>query len=109
VRALARRVEVVCEPLESYLSRRVSAFDKAALSDAFEYLAAEECDAIFEQLARAIRVGGRLAYWNLLVPRSCPPRLHDRVRPLERLSRALWRRDRAWFYSAFHVETICAA
>lgn len=109
LRALAPRVEVVCEPLESYLTGRVRGFSKAALSDVFEYLAEDESDHLFELLARAVRPGGRMAYWNLLVPRSSPSRLHDRVRPLPRLSHALWRADRAWFYSAFHVEAICAA
>lgn len=109
LRALAPRVEVVCEGLESYLVRRTRAFTKAALSDVFEYLSEEESAGLFEQLAHAVRPGGRIAYWNLFVPRTCPAYLHGRVRPLDRLSHALWRRDRAWFYSAFHVEALCAA
>jgi S-adenosylmethionine-diacylglycerol 3-amino-3-carboxypropyl transferase len=52
--------------------------------------------------------GGRLAFWNLFVPRESPISQRDRIRPLPRLSRALARRDRAWFYSAFHVEEVLA-
>lgn len=107
LRALVGRVEVVTAELGDYLvAQPPGRFSKAALSDLFEYLSEESSDDLFAALQRALRDGGRLAYWNLFVPRSSPAALRGRVRPLERLSRALGRRDRAWFYRSFHVEEV---
>jgi S-adenosylmethionine-diacylglycerol 3-amino-3-carboxypropyl transferase len=60
-------------------------------------------------LARALRPGGRLAFWNLLVPRASPPSLRPPYRPLEELAAELWARDRSYFYQAFHVEEVVGA
>jgi hypothetical protein len=76
------------------------------MSDVFEYMSPGDADALFERLAAGLRDGGRFCYWNLLVLRTSPARLHDRVEPLEPLSASLWRRDRSWFYRAFHVERV---
>jgi S-adenosylmethionine-diacylglycerol 3-amino-3-carboxypropyl transferase len=109
LRALAPRVDVVTAPLERYLdSWNARGLTAAALSDVFEYLAPDDADHLFERLARVIAPGGRIAYWNLLVPRRSPPSLGGRLQPLSRLARALWQRDRAWFYGSFHVEEVCA-
>ena len=103
MRALAGRVEVVTEDLETYLAARPArTLGGAALSDVFEYLPTGASDSLFTQLARALRPGGRVAYWNLFVPRRSPPGAGLRL--LEGRSRALARHDRAWFYRAFHVE-----
>jgi len=108
--ALAPRVQVVTESLERYLAARPAAsLGGAALSDVFEYLAPDASDALFGELARALQPGGRAAYWNLFVPRASPVALRSRLRPLGRLSRALWLRDRAWFYGAFRVEEAVAS
>ena len=109
LRASVGRVQVVTADLESYLGDRPARFTRAALSDVFEYMSPRATDELFAALADAMPAGGRIAYWNLFVPRESPPSLRDRIRPLPRLSRALWRRDRAWFYSAFHVEEVLAS
>ena len=109
LQALAPRVELVCADLAEYLdTNRTATLTKAALSDVFEYLSDDESDALFGRLATTLPPGGRIAYWNLFVPRRRPSRLSERLRRLDELSRALTRRDRAWFYSAFHVEETCA-
>jgi S-adenosylmethionine-diacylglycerol 3-amino-3-carboxypropyl transferase len=108
LRRFAPRVEIVNDQLHSYLtSRSASTTTKAGLSDVFEYMSETESAAVFHQLARTIRPGGRIAYWNLFVPRRSPPSARLRLRPLERRSRVLSRRDRSWFYRAFHVEAVC--
>jgi S-adenosylmethionine-diacylglycerol 3-amino-3-carboxypropyl transferase len=106
LQALVSRVEIVTGDIESYLTTEPGTITKAALSDVFEYMSTEESEGVFAALAEAMPNGGRLAYWNLFVPRESPESLRDRIRPLPRLSRALWRRDRAWFYSAFHVDEV---
>jgi S-adenosylmethionine-diacylglycerol 3-amino-3-carboxypropyl transferase len=54
----------------------------------------------------AARPGGRLAYWNMLVPRSRPKSMADRLRPLSELAERLHRADKAFFYSRFVVEEV---
>jgi S-adenosylmethionine-diacylglycerol 3-amino-3-carboxypropyl transferase len=107
LRALVPRVAVVTGDIESYLAtRRARSLAGAGLSDIFEYMSPAAAASLFAALAAAVRPAGRLAYWNFLVPRSSPPSLRDRLRPLHGLSAALARQDRAWFYRAFHVEEI---
>lgn len=109
LQTLVSRVEIVTGDLESYLAGQPVTFTRAALSDVFEYMSPEATERLFAALAAAMPAGGRLAYWNLFVPRESPASLRDRIRPLPRLSRALWRRDRAWFYSAFYVDEVLAS
>jgi S-adenosylmethionine-diacylglycerol 3-amino-3-carboxypropyl transferase len=108
LRALVSRIEIVTGELGDYLASRAPALlSHAALSDVFEYLSDEATADLAERLARAIRPGGRIAYWNLFVPRAAAGTT-PRFRPLDALSARLWAQDRAWFYRAFHVDEIVA-
>jgi S-adenosylmethionine-diacylglycerol 3-amino-3-carboxypropyl transferase len=107
LRALASRVAVVTTDLASYLaSDDARSITKAGLSNVFEYMAADDADELFATLASTLPRHARIAYWNLLVPRTSPSALRGRMQPLGRLARALAREDRAWFYGAFHVEEV---
>jgi S-adenosylmethionine-diacylglycerol 3-amino-3-carboxypropyl transferase len=77
----------------------VGTFSHGAFSDAFEYMSPELADAVFRRLADRFRAG-RIAWWNLLVPRTAPDDVW-KARP--DVSEPLQALDRAWFYSAFHV------
>ncbi len=76
------------------------------LSDIFEYLSEKASGAIFDEIVRTGRSGGRVAYWNMLVPRSRPERLTDQLHPLEEIAAELYARDKAFFYNAFRLEGI---
>jgi S-adenosylmethionine-diacylglycerol 3-amino-3-carboxypropyl transferase len=76
------------------------------LSDIFEYMSAENTETLLRNLAAAGAKGGRLAYWNMMVPRSRPESLKHMLKPLDALSRALHAKDKAFFYRAFVVEEI---
>ena len=52
------------------------------------------------------RRGGRVAYWNMLVPRRRPDDMAGRLEPLDELAARLHAADRAFFYSALRIETI---
>lgn len=78
--------------------------DRVNASDVFEYLAPAASDALFAQLADAGRPGGRLVYWNMLVPRERPPALAARLAPLPELATRLHATDRAFFYGRLAVE-----
>ena len=94
------RLSVHRGELEQLLDDRpAGAFSHGAFSDAFEYMSPTLSDAVFRRLAARFR-RGRIAWWNLLVPRSAPT---DAWRARPDLAAPLAARDRAWFYSAFHV------
>jgi S-adenosylmethionine-diacylglycerol 3-amino-3-carboxypropyl transferase len=78
-------------------------FDAFNLSDVFEYMSRAEFDACAERLAGAATADACVAYWNMLAPRDlAESRPADFVAERERAG-CLHRRDRAFFYSAFHV------
>jgi S-adenosylmethionine-diacylglycerol 3-amino-3-carboxypropyl transferase len=107
IRANLDRLSWQVAPIETYLEAAGPAsVDRFNLSDIFEYMSAEAAEALLAKIARAGRSGGRLAYWNMLVPRSRPASLAGQLRPQAELAAALHRRDKAFFYSAFVVEEI---
>ncbi|OYV05355.1 MAG: hypothetical protein CFE26_12005, partial [Verrucomicrobiales bacterium VVV1] len=59
---------------------------------------------LLSSLVAASNPGARLAYWNMLAPRSRPESMADVLQPLDEVSRSLLERDRAFFYSRFVVE-----
>jgi S-adenosylmethionine-diacylglycerol 3-amino-3-carboxypropyl transferase len=110
LKGLVHKVHLVTGELERYLvSRAPGSFSKVNLSDVFEYMSEEASDAIFASLAGRLRVGGRVAYWNLLVPRSPPLSLQHRLKPLNELAERLHRIDRTWFYRSFHIDEVQAS
>lgn len=105
IRANLDRFEWHCQSIEDYLDAHPAlAVDGYNLSDIFEYMSAENYHALLEKLVSRSRPGGRLAYWNMLVPRSRPEHLADRLRPLAQLAERLHHEDKAFFYSRFVVE-----
>jgi S-adenosylmethionine-diacylglycerol 3-amino-3-carboxypropyl transferase len=106
LRHLASRVELVNAEITDYLaSCPARSLSHAALSDVFEYLSNETTAGIADDLARVIRIGGRIAYWNLFVPRTTSA-TSAHLASLNSLSDELWACDRAWFYRAFRVEEV---
>lgn len=98
IRARLDRVRLLHGPL--------SAFDGMAdgwnLSDVFEYMSPAEHEAAYAGLLARTRPGGRLAYWNMMVPRAAPDSLARQVRAHD--TAALHAADRAFFYRALVVE-----
>lgn len=81
-------------------------FDRFNLSDIFEYMPRASFVSLLERIARRANPGARLAYWNMLAPRSRPDSLKARIASLPDRSRELFEKDKAWFYSAFVLEEI---
>ncbi len=107
LRAALERLSIVTGDLDGHLDGvPPGKYNKANLSDLPEYLSPRRYECLLRRLADRLRPGGRIAYWNLLVPRSRPPSLSHRLRSLPDLARSLWRRDRAWCYRAFRVEEV---
>jgi S-adenosylmethionine-diacylglycerol 3-amino-3-carboxypropyl transferase len=107
IRANLGRLEWRCQSLEDYLARvPPRSIDRFNLSDIFEYMSEQRYTHTLGRIAATGRPGGRLAYWNMLVPRSRPEALADRLAPLAELAAQLHQQDKAFFYSALVVEEI---
>ncbi|MBV9612530.1 MAG: hypothetical protein JO091_08660 [Acidobacteriaceae bacterium] len=76
------------------------------MSDIFEYMSPEHYESLLEAIAARSNPGARLAYWNMLAPRSRPDSLKARILPMADRSRELFQKDKAWFYSAFVLEEV---
>lgn len=107
IRANLDRLEWHCLPLEEFLEQEgADSIDRFNLSDIFEYMSEDNHQRLLERLVRAGRSGGRLAYWNMLAPRSRPESMAGVLLSLESEARQLFQQDKAFFYSAFVLEEI---
>lgn len=93
--------------IEEYLATHPDTrIDRFNLSDIFEYMSPENYQRLLERLLAASRPGARLAYWNMLTPRSRPDALAHRLRPMAHLAEELFLQDKAWFYSRLVIEEV---
>lgn len=107
IRANVDRLEWHCLSLEQFLDQEGSdSIDRFNLSDIFEYMSEENYHRLLEQLVHAGRATGRMAYWNMLVPRRRPDYMASRLKSLSDMADRLFCQDKAFFYSAFVVEEI---
>jgi S-adenosylmethionine-diacylglycerol 3-amino-3-carboxypropyl transferase len=101
------RFEVFHGPVEMLLEERPDRrFDAFNLSDIFEYMNEENSEILLDQIVKASNPGARLAYWNMLAPRSRPESMADRLLSLDDEAARLFAEDRAFFYSRFVVEEV---
>jgi len=103
------RLEWRRQPLGDFLrSCDPGSVDCFNLSDIFEYMPEDAYRDSLSMILDAAAAGARLAYWNMLVPRSRPDSLANRLLPLTEVARTLHARDKAFFYSALVVEEVAA-
>lgn len=100
----AKRLTIHACPIEDL--RGLPPVDGFNLSDIFEYMSEDSTCGLLARLAAMARPGARLAYWNMLAPRSRPLSLAGALAPLEDEARALFHIDRAFFYSRFVLEEV---
>ncbi len=104
---LQDRITLVHAPLGEHLSTVAEGtYTAFNYSNLFEYLPAEAHESLLRESVRVSGPGAKLAYWNLFVPRSRPESLADVLAPQGQLAEGLHRTDRAFFYSAFHLEVV---
>lgn len=107
IRASIDRLEWRCEPLEAYLATvGAGAFQRYNLSDLFEYVPPDHFERLLQALVAASGKGGRLVYWNMLVPRRRPDTMAGVLEPLDALASRLHLADRTFFYRALVVEEV---
>jgi len=109
IRENLERIEWHQLPLEALAQRGiVDRFDRANLSDIFEYMSEENARNLLSKLAGVANPGARLAYWNMMVPRRGAELVPERLCHLGELSRRLFLADKAFFYRAFLVDEVIA-
>jgi len=101
------RLEWHCLSIEELLQAEPGLrMDCHNLSDIFEYMSDDYFHELLSKLVSHSKDGARLAYWNMLVPRSRPKKLAHQLIANEDLSKQLHLQDKAFFYSRFIVETV---
>lgn len=80
-------------------------FNRFNLSNIFEYMDMELFLKTGHDIAENCISGGRIAYWNLLVPRNLGE-IHD-IKNLTEVSEKLSKKDKGFFYSNFNVCEKC--
>jgi S-adenosylmethionine-diacylglycerol 3-amino-3-carboxypropyl transferase len=103
IRSRLDRIQILRGSLEQLAGHGIEAHGWN-LSDVFEYMTAAEHLHAYTRILDATRLGGRLVYWNMMVPRSAPAACAGRVRAHTDRASALHRRDRAFFYRALVIE-----
>jgi S-adenosylmethionine-diacylglycerol 3-amino-3-carboxypropyl transferase len=81
-------------------------FQRFNLSDIFEYMSPANYQHLLQQILKQSQSGGRLVYWNMLVPRSRPESLAESLIPQIDLAQTLHQQDKAFFYSRLVVEEV---
>lgn len=76
------------------------------LSNIFEYMNPQQFASTAQKLVDATESGGRIAYWNLMVPRSISTLLPDKVDLLQKKSHELSEKDKGFFYSRFIIDQV---
>ncbi|MBK1882289.1 DUF3419 family protein [Luteolibacter pohnpeiensis] len=101
------RFRILNQPIEALFEQEPERrYDAYNLSDIFEYMNEENTGSLLEKIVEVSNPGARLAYWNMLAPRSRPERLSNKLKLLPELAEQLFQQDRAFFYSRFVVEEV---
>jgi S-adenosylmethionine-diacylglycerol 3-amino-3-carboxypropyl transferase len=105
IRERLDRLELFHGAIEQ-VAARTTEVDGWNLSDIFEYMSDAGHEACYAAVVRASKPGARLVYWNMMAPRGLPPCCAGTVRARPDIAAPLAARDRAFFYSAFHVDEV---
>lgn len=98
------RISVHHCSIEHFLQNSKDTIDAYNLSDIFEYMSEKNTTTLAKLIHTSSTSGSRVAYWNMLAPRSLSksaPALFDND---SALSNELFLQDKAFFYSAFLVD-----
>lgn len=104
IRERLDKVKVIYGDTDQGLARFKMPFQAYNLSDIFEYMDQPLFEQTCQRLLASASPGARFAYWNLLLPRRMSDSFPASAKHQSDLSVNLHSRDRAFFYSAFHIE-----
>lgn len=92
--------------LEDFLIKSQTKYGGFNLSDIFEYMSNDSMEKLYRQLLEHAESNAHIVYWNMLVPRSYPVSEKSMVREESMLENQLFGQDKAFFYSALHIEKV---
>lgn len=97
------------EVLEGYAEdaiKKFGSFHCMNLSNIFEYMDTGLFTKTAQQLIDATEKGGKLAYWNLMVPRRISKVFTEKTAYQESLSKQLSEADKGFFYNQFIIDQV---
>ena len=103
------RLEWHCLSIEDFIQQCESnhtKIDKFNLSDIFEYMSKENYISALSNLISISNKNSRFLYWNMMVPRSSPDELQDKLISLDALAKELHFQDKAFFYNKLVIEEV---
>jgi S-adenosylmethionine-diacylglycerol 3-amino-3-carboxypropyl transferase len=107
IRSRVDRVHLHCTDLAAHLAdTSASQYHRWNLSDVFEYVPGDQFESLYELLLNSSTRTARLVYWNMLVDRTAPTRLSDRITAHPALAQRLQREATAFFYGRLVVESV---
>lgn len=83
-------------------------FECMNLSNIFEYMDENLFQETAESLVQHLANGGKMAYWNLMVPRDIAKIFPERMEYCQEISEAMTQRDKGFFYARFILDKSCA-
>jgi len=98
------RIRLFCGSLDDYLrGLEPGSVSKFNLSDVFEYMSESDFEKSVREIGRVSREDAKLAFWTLLLPRTVPASLKDRIDSDISVSDKLFSTDQTFFYGSFEV------
>jgi S-adenosylmethionine-diacylglycerol 3-amino-3-carboxypropyl transferase len=103
VRERLNRIEVITCDAQGWFGKQPdSSIDAFSLSNICELMSHDETGRLFSEVARTARIGARICFRNLIVPRGVPEELSAKIELQEELSTELLAHDRSFVYSRVH-------
>ena len=81
-------------------------FNAMNLSNIFEYMNQKTFESTATALVKGTEKNGKLAYWNLMVPRRISQNFNDEVKYEKEQSINLTKKDKGFFYNRFIIDSI---
>jgi len=87
-------------------SEEFGQFDYMNLSNIFEYMDEPLFESTANKLASMLRPNGKMAYWNLMVPRKISTICPEQVNFQQAVSGKLTQQDKGFFYQQFIIDQL---
>jgi S-adenosylmethionine-diacylglycerol 3-amino-3-carboxypropyl transferase len=103
----ANKCEFRNEDLLSFLkSTSDNSLTKYNISDAFEFLAADDTLEVWREIVRTAKSGAKVVYWCNQIEHKAPKEIEQGVVSNTELENELRDQDRLYFYRSLHIYTI---
>ena len=100
------KLEIKLLPIEEFITSYKGEIDAYNLSDIFEYMSEGEMDKLYEHMIQKSSKGCRIAYWNMLAPRSLSYDIRTKYGITTDKEKNMYylKKDKAFFYSKFYLD-----